>query len=447
MSLILPTFDKRIKPPLGTPLNPHLPINQGLVGCWLMNEGAGTLVRDASGNGLHGTGSGNPVWSIGHSGPCLTFDGTGDWFDAGDITVLDGRDQMSLFLWMKGTTDDSYITSKYAGSVYTYFCKTYRNTFYAYVMNASKTGVVAHGTDYAATVIDGQWHQVGFVYDGALVSVYIDGRVGSTTAALTGDLYNTTYPLRIGGLTRYDLGFTGSLESLCLWNRALSPSEIQSLYRDPYQMFRRSRIEWWGAVLDAPSGTDYSFTINDGMGVVDDRSNLASLIRSVAEGLGLSDNASPISSLLRTLSDAMGIEDAESASAAIVRGLNEAVGLTDAESKLSVAVRQVADSLGMADAAITLAVLLRTITDAQGITDGQTLARMVMMADDLGVSDELAKIVAYLRSQSDSVGMTDVRTRLHAAVREITETEGLSDSYSTAWAVLRTISETLGLTD
>ncbi len=352
---------------------------------------------------------------------------------------------MSLFLWMKGTTDDSYITSKYAGSVYTYHCKTYRNTFYAYVMNASETGVVAHGTDYAATVIDGQWHQVGFVYDGALVSVYIDGRVGSTTAALTGDLYNTTYPLRIGGLTYYDAGFTGSLESLCLWNRALSPSEIQSLYADPYQMFRCGNP----VVLGGSGANNYTFTINDGMGVSDDKSLLAAVVRALSEAIGMADTMSRAAVMLRALTESLGIADSviESTAYQLVETINDAVGLTDAQSRLSLLVRAVADSMGMADAATTLAVLLRTISDAQGMTDGQTLARMIAVADDLGVSDELAKIVAYLRSQSDSVGMTDVRTRLHAAVREITETEGLSDSYSTAWAVLRTISETLGLTD
>ena len=36
--------DPRIKPPLGSVLNPDHPLSQGLVGCWLLNEGGGEKV-------------------------------------------------------------------------------------------------------------------------------------------------------------------------------------------------------------------------------------------------------------------------------------------------------------------------------------------------------------------------------------------------------------------
>ena len=50
-----------LKPRLGLRLNHNHPLAQGLVGCWVMNEGGGDKVFDLSGNGKAGTFSGNAV--------------------------------------------------------------------------------------------------------------------------------------------------------------------------------------------------------------------------------------------------------------------------------------------------------------------------------------------------------------------------------------------------
>ncbi len=227
----------------------------------------------------------------------------------------------------------------------------------------------------------------------------------------------------------------------------LTQMEKDAVANDPYQMFRRGNPVILGGA--ASSANNYTRTINDGMGVSDDKSLLAAVVRALSEAVGMADTASRAATMLRALTESLGIADSviESTAAQLVETINDAVGLTDAQSRLSIMVWAMADSLGMADAATTLAVLLRTITDAQGITDGRTLARMVALADGLGVSDEMWRIVAYLRGRSDSVGLSDTMARLYAAVREITDAEGLTDSYSTAWTVLRTIADTLGLTD
>jgi len=53
------------KPRLGTPLNHSHPLAGGLVGCWVMNEGSGTLVKDSSGHGNDGVFT-NPKWVAGN---------------------------------------------------------------------------------------------------------------------------------------------------------------------------------------------------------------------------------------------------------------------------------------------------------------------------------------------------------------------------------------------
>ena len=458
MSLILPTFDKRIKPPLGTPLNPHLPINDGLVGCWPMNEGAGAQVRDASGNGRHLTVPSGWTWVVDpQCGVCLLADGT-NWMyipftaiTAYPFTLVAAArvtaEEVNVLRALIGLGSGDYRT-RYELTLANYTTSDYDRPG----MNARFAGGSQNSNSGPYLTPELQRRVVVGVFASATSRLlYTNGSFMVEGTASTG-IDSSVDVLAVGGsaysgaqkLTEYDV-----IEFAAVYNRALTPNEIASLYADPWQGFRRPVIEWWGAVLDAPSGTDYSFTINDGMGVVDDRSNLASLIRSVAEGLGLSDNASSVSSLLRTLSDAMGIEDAESASAAIVRGLNEAVGLTDAKSKLSVAVRQVADSLGLVDSVGCLSVLLRTISDAEGVTDGQILSRMLVVADEIGAADEIGRVVAYLRTKSESVGLSDemIEGATAAIAKTISDAMGLSDEAVRLSVVVRGVLDGIGIAD
>jgi|GEM_PF-2586244 uncharacterized protein (TIGR02145 family) len=62
----------------------HPPVNLGLVGYWSFDEGAGTNAGDMSGNGKTGTVSG-ASWTTGKRGQALSFDGTNDYVDAGNV--------------------------------------------------------------------------------------------------------------------------------------------------------------------------------------------------------------------------------------------------------------------------------------------------------------------------------------------------------------------------
>ncbi|MDD5688201.1 MAG: discoidin domain-containing protein [Elusimicrobia bacterium] len=72
-----------------------------------------------------------------------------------------------------------------------------------------------------------QWHHMVFTYDGATARVYKDGILGSQKAA-TGNLL-TTNNIDIGGWAT-SICFTGYLDEVGIWERALSPEEIAVLY-------------------------------------------------------------------------------------------------------------------------------------------------------------------------------------------------------------------------
>ena len=50
-----------------------------LIGWWKLDEGAGTVTTDSSGNGHDGSLVSGPVWTAGVSGRALQFDGIDDY--------------------------------------------------------------------------------------------------------------------------------------------------------------------------------------------------------------------------------------------------------------------------------------------------------------------------------------------------------------------------------
>jgi alpha-tubulin suppressor-like RCC1 family protein len=85
--------------------------------------------------------------------------------------------------------------------------------------------------DCASTLNTGVWYHVAMVYNGTNLQGYVNGVLdGSQT--VSGTLQATDYPLRIG---TYASGyqpwfFPGQVDELALYNRALSATEIQSIY-------------------------------------------------------------------------------------------------------------------------------------------------------------------------------------------------------------------------
>ncbi len=71
------------------------------------------------------------------------------------------------------------------------------------------------------------WTHLAATYDGAAIRLYVNGALsGSTTA--TGSMPASTGPFRIGGNAIWDEFFSGQLDDLRLYNRALSATEVQA---------------------------------------------------------------------------------------------------------------------------------------------------------------------------------------------------------------------------
>jgi hypothetical protein len=81
-------------------------------------------------------------------------------------------------------------------------------------------------------ITDGEWHHIGFMWDGSYRSLYVDGvEVAKDTKALTQALMYSNGGLYIGAGKDLDLTsfFSGLIDDIRIYNVALSAKEIAAL--------------------------------------------------------------------------------------------------------------------------------------------------------------------------------------------------------------------------
>ena len=85
-------------------------------------------------------------------------------------------------------------------------------------------------------VNNGQWHHCAFLRSGATIEIYLDGNQEGkvtgphATGAITTDLRAVGQQAHCVAGRRGDFrGFTGAVDELCIFDRALKPEEIKTL--------------------------------------------------------------------------------------------------------------------------------------------------------------------------------------------------------------------------
>ncbi|MHC4500734.1 MAG: LamG-like jellyroll fold domain-containing protein, partial [Planctomycetota bacterium] len=139
---------------------PAAPEAQGPVAHWQLDEGAGTIAADSSGNGLDGTLMGDPQWVAGIIGGALEFDGVDDYVDCGNPSILDfGTGDFAISAWIK-TTDAGGETvfakggDQSGGIRYRLFVET------TAVKILVDDDINKHDPQGDIPVLDGQWHHL-----------------------------------------------------------------------------------------------------------------------------------------------------------------------------------------------------------------------------------------------------------------------------------------------
>lgn len=231
-----------------TVTNTAVAIGNGLIGYWAFDDASGTTAKDSSGYNNDGTLAGDAAWGTGALAGGLSLDGQTGYVRVPTSPNLEQvTTGVTVCAWVKFGTNVAHAN----GDMQTIVRKVISesdNTFpyTAYDLVVQDFGGGTFKARMAATRSDsargtspwgnshnyGPWVYIVGVYDGAALHVYVNGTDEGSTA-FTGTLLQTTQPLCIGRYGTVPQGepVNGTIDEVRVYSRALSPSEIQTLYK------------------------------------------------------------------------------------------------------------------------------------------------------------------------------------------------------------------------
>jgi hypothetical protein len=209
-------------------VNVTAPSDEALVLALGFDENMGLTAFDGSGRNYHGTISGAERVS-GKIGGALRFDGVDDWVTVADAPGLDLSSGMTLEAWVNPSAVGGWNTVLLKEGAGNMAYELYANIDAARPAAYFTTpgGAIRAITGTAALAAN-TWTHIAATYDGANMRFYVNGSLVRTVAR-AGAILGTDGPLHIGGNEVWGgEWFSGLLDEVRVYNRALSASEIQA---------------------------------------------------------------------------------------------------------------------------------------------------------------------------------------------------------------------------
>ncbi|WP_406694367.1 N,N-dimethylformamidase beta subunit family domain-containing protein [Singulisphaera sp. Ch08] len=196
-----------------------------LVAAFGFDAGSGSTAADTSGRGNNGTISG-ATWATGRFGGALAFNGTSNWVTVNDASTLDLSNAMTLEAWIRPTAlsgwESVLLKENGAGLAYGLYASqdVPRPGIFARIGDIDRT---APGT---ATLPANTWSHLAATYDGASLRIYVNGTLVNFSSE-SGSIAVSSGALRIGGNSIWGEYFSGLIDEVRIYSRALAQPEIQ----------------------------------------------------------------------------------------------------------------------------------------------------------------------------------------------------------------------------
>lgn len=209
-------------------------LQKGLVGNWKMDGNA----KDSTPYSNHGTVNGANLTSDRKGQLNKTYNfSSGNYIDVGNGSSLQiGLSDFTISAWIKtnsaGGGYGRIVDKNFASGYIMAISSTYGNSGN---LCMSIGGLYTQGRSGSRDLRDSVWHHVAVVFNRASTAIYyVDGNVDGTTTDISSksstNLSNATN-FKIGNGTTGDSPFVGLIDDVRIYNRALSPDEITTLYQ------------------------------------------------------------------------------------------------------------------------------------------------------------------------------------------------------------------------
>jgi hypothetical protein len=212
----------------------------GMISYWKFDEGDGTAAYDSVGNN-DGTIVGS-TWTTGQVGGALQFESNG----YNHVTVPNHEtlnpSHITVEAWVYPTSYGYYrtmVTKRYYNEPGWYApysayqldplsYNTLRPGFYVAIL-----GIHRINTTPADVTIDlGYWYHLVGTYDGDKTRIYLNGEFIEEKDVPNDGIDLSSGPLYIGGVPNSNNMFFGKIDEVAIYNRALTPEEIQQHYQN-----------------------------------------------------------------------------------------------------------------------------------------------------------------------------------------------------------------------
>jgi formylglycine-generating enzyme required for sulfatase activity len=228
---------RRTHEPVEIPLANGI-IDDSVVGYWKFDDGQAV---DYSGNGNHGVVNGAVAGGgkFGDEEGALVFDGEDDYVDTSYIPEFGPGDALTLSIWARGTVLETttLVGAEQKSAAHFNLFLVPGDCGFEF-RDTDMNGVLLYAEAPANPEMYHHYVAVRSPVDDKVL-LYLDGVLAASTEDLTGTIVAPELAISIGvknkssGLEQY---FPGSIDEVIIFNRALSPDEIETYYRSsaPY---------------------------------------------------------------------------------------------------------------------------------------------------------------------------------------------------------------------
>ena len=222
--------------------NPPMTLADGLTGWWSFDEGTGTVAHDRSGNMNDAALLNSAGWGTGQLNGCLSLTTANASAQIPSSQSLElPANTVSVCAWFNPSATAAYSTGEIRSIARKLLNQNNASPYSSYDLVMQDAGGGSFQPRFAVTAAGstrvsvlgnshpyGSWYYLAGVYDGASIHIYVNGVEEGNTPQSGALMPSAGQPLVVGDYGT-ETSINGLIDELRVYNRSLSPLEIQTL--------------------------------------------------------------------------------------------------------------------------------------------------------------------------------------------------------------------------